>query len=361
MQADNQKEADIRSSRRLAVIDTRFPWKLSGFRYWEAMEIYLQRPDTLFFAAEPFTDEFPAPVYPFSQFEQVAISEGITDVYCVFLNLTLSLLGSCFLPDGTYMPGSNPAWNIRPFLEERKIKLHTTIYPGGGLDPRTKVEFLHIAAQHCTTTFTNIEEILHAIPGSLYHPVVINTDLYSYAPKHQNLPLQLTFCAYNSARKGFPLLVQVFNRLTEDFHLNLVGDWQEHLHLLTNKNYTFYGILSPKRLKLIYVKSHVFLNFSDHDQFAQDGFPTTAAVDAMSTGCVLVTTNPRNDRLVLESGKDYIEVESNGQSVADALFRIKDNFRLAMQIGATGANTIKNRFDSKQIVLSKLSHIFKNK
>ncbi|THG58948.1 glycosyl transferase family 1 [Bacillus sp. HUB-I-004] len=38
-----------KSNRRLAVIDTKFPWKLSGFRYWENYQIYKERPDTLFF------------------------------------------------------------------------------------------------------------------------------------------------------------------------------------------------------------------------------------------------------------------------------------------------------------------------
>lgn len=35
-------------TRRLAIIDTTFPWKQSGFRYWENMEFYNQKPDTLF-------------------------------------------------------------------------------------------------------------------------------------------------------------------------------------------------------------------------------------------------------------------------------------------------------------------------
>lgn len=33
---------------RLAVIDTYFPWKQSGFRYWKNYEISKQKPDTLF-------------------------------------------------------------------------------------------------------------------------------------------------------------------------------------------------------------------------------------------------------------------------------------------------------------------------
>ncbi|QYR24185.1 glycosyltransferase [Paenibacillus sp. sptzw28] len=322
------------------------------------MQIYAQKPDTMFFAVEPFHDGFPAPVHPFSDFKRIAASEGITDVYCVFLNLTLSLLGACFLPDGSCMPGANSSWNIKPLLEERNIKLHVTLYPGGGIVPWTQKEFLHIAAGNCSTVFTNIEEVLQTVPGSLYHPVVINTDLYTYSEKLRSSKIQITFCAYNSVRKGFPLMADALNRLTSEFHLHLIGDWDDHLHLLTNDNYTYYGVMSPESLAAIYAKSHVFLNCSTVDQYALDGFPTTSAVDAMSTGCVLVSTNPRNDRFILERGTDFIEVAPNGQDIADALVWVKENFGEAMRIGINGSNKIKRSFDAKHIVKSKLGCIF---
>jgi glycosyltransferase involved in cell wall biosynthesis len=78
----------------------------------------------------------------------------------------------------------------------------------------------------------------------------------------------------------------------------------------------------------------------------------------MSTGCVLVSTNPTNDRLVLQKGVDYIEVVPEEQSLADALLWIKDNFEEAMQIGINGAATVKDRFDAGKIVRSKLRHMF---
>ncbi|MHA6531894.1 glycosyltransferase [Paenibacillus sp. BAC0078] len=347
------------ANRRLAVIDTRFPWKLSGFRYWENLNILEQRPDTLFFATVPNDDDFPAKVYPFSEFMKVAVSEGITDVYCVFLNLTLSLLGHCFLPDGSYMPGANPNLNIKTFLEERHIRLHATLYPGGGLDPWTQKEFLTFAGQHCSTVFTNINEVIEAIPASIYYPVVINTDLYTFQQKKVEIPIQLTFCAFNAIRKGFPIMADAFNRLPDDFHLNLIGDWEDHLERLTNKNYTFYGLLSPEKLKSVYERTHIFLNCSVPDRFALDGFPTTAAVDAMSTGSVLVTTNPRSDRFILEEGRDYFEVEPGGDALYDRLIWIKNHFEAAMNVGKNGSDKIKSKFNAGQIVKSKLADIFK--
>ena len=157
------------------------------------------------------------------------------------------------------MPGSNPTNNIRTFLNENNINLHTTLYPGGGLEPTTSVEFLNIVAQNCKTVFTNISEVLNVIPKSIYLPILINTDFYSYAPKSIPEPIQITFCANNAERKGFPLLAQTFNQLDEHFHLNIIGDWHNDLHLLTNKNYTFYGLLNPEKIKQVYEKSHIFI------------------------------------------------------------------------------------------------------
>jgi glycosyltransferase involved in cell wall biosynthesis len=348
------------SHRRLAVIDTKFPWKQSGFRYWENVEIYHQRPDTLFFATEPFSDPFPTHVFPISNFPLLAITAGITDLYCVFLNLTLSLLGECFLPNGYFMPGSNPNLNIKPLLDQMNIRLHTTIYPGGGLDPTTPTDFLDIVGRHCTSVFTNIEEVLRLIPNSIYQPVVINTSLYTYEPKIPKFPIEITFCAYQAARKGFPLMAQAFNELDDSFHLHIIGDWQDQLHLLKNKHYTYYGILNPEEIVPIYRKSHVFLNCSTSDSFALDGFPTTAAVDAMSTGCILVSTNPRQDHFLFQENREYLKVDADDyQTIVKALLWIRKNFKEALQIGTNGSNQIKQRMDAKTIVSAKLSHIFR--
>ncbi|TDF95966.1 glycosyltransferase [Paenibacillus piri] len=354
-----QAEVRPRPARRLAVIDTLFPWKISGFRYWENMHIFGQRPDTLFFAIHPHHDHFPAEVFHFSKFKEMVVTEGITDVYCVFINLALSLLDRCCLPDGTWMPGSSPELSIRPIMEEYGLRFHTTLYPGGGLglEPRIQTEFLRLAADNCTTVFTNFEEVLRTIPSSQYHPVAIQTGLYAYAPRLLPGPVQITFCAFNFPRKGFPLLIKAFNMLPEGFHLHIVGDWQDHLHLITNPRYTFHGLLGPESLRSLYADTHVFVNCSAYDQYAMDGFPTTAAVDAMSSGCLLVTTNPTNDRLVLRQGIDYIETEPNEERLADILLWVKEHWEEAAEIAAHGAATIRERFDAEKIVRSKLQHM----
>ncbi|MDR4346528.1 glycosyltransferase family 4 protein [Bacillus anthracis] len=270
----------------------------------------------------------------------------------------MSLLGTGYLPDGTHMPGANPNLNIAAFLKENHIDLHTTVYPGGGLDPYTSVEFLNIVSKHCKTVFSNANEVLNTIPNSIYVPGIINTEFYHYNQKVSTKPIQMIFAAHNAERKGFPLLAQAFNKLDDQFHLHIVGNWENSLHLLTNNNYTFWGMLDLEKLKQLYEQSHVFISCSTKDKFAIDGFPTTAAADAMATGCILVSTNHRNDNRILKPGEDYLKIEADSNSILSNLFWIKMKFEKALEIGKSGAIKMDKYFNYKTNVNFKLSHIF---
>lgn len=155
-------------------------------------------------------------------------------------------------------------------------------------------------------------------------------------------------------------MANVFNQLDDTFHLNIINDWERDLHLLKNKPFTYYGPLPPEELTSVYQQTHVFLYTGTQDQFALDGFTVTAAAVAMSTGCLLISTNPRNDRLTLVAGKDYLEVEAMSYSFVNVLNWIKDNTEAAMKIGETGAITIRKLFDCKEVVKKKINHIFQS-
>jgi hypothetical protein len=79
--------------RRLAYIDSHFPWQRSGFRYADALALHEARPDTVFFSMYELRDPFPAPVLALAQFPRLAPSLGITDVYGVFLGFMAGALG----------------------------------------------------------------------------------------------------------------------------------------------------------------------------------------------------------------------------------------------------------------------------
>lgn len=334
--------------RKLAVVDSIFPWIQSGFRYWENYEIYRHRPDTLFFATNPYTDSFPAEVHPSSQLVDYIYSEKITDIYCVFLSMALNLVGSTSL--GNHL--NYPELNILDVIHERKVKLHTTIYPGGGLSADTPLEKCKLDVYY-TTIFSNIQEVLTQYPRSIYVPGMINTEFYNPLPKPETPPIRLVFSAHQGQRKNFPQMAEAFNQLDDRFHLDIAGDWEDYLHLLTNDHYTFHGLVGPEELRAIYQQAHVFISCSTTDSLAMDGFPTTSAGDAMSTGCLLVSSNPRRDSYVLSSGIDYVEITED-RSLLDILRWIKDHFNEAMSIGAQGTSKIRSYYDSKLVVSKKL-------
>jgi glycosyltransferase involved in cell wall biosynthesis len=346
--------------RRLAVIDSNFPWIQSGFRYWENLEIHRQLPDTLFFATNPYTDvsgqrqptNFPAPVYNFFEFIPMAIEHNITDIYCVFLSMAVSLIGREKLPGGGTVLGASRELNMRPFIEDRKIKMHTTIYPGGGLQTDTPLHGIGLN-KYYSTIFTNVQEVLSAYPRSIYVPGMINADFYSQEPKPDIYPIKLVFAAHSGIRKNFPDLIEAFNQLDDRFHLHIIGDWLPYLRLLKNQNYTYHGLLNPEQMRRVYQESHVFVSCSRSDWTASDGFPTTAAGDAMATGCLLVTTNSRNDRFVLQTGWDYLEITEH-RKLIDVLRWVGDNFQEAMTVSVNGTEKIRTIYNAKTVVNNKL-------
>ncbi|WP_251037995.1 glycosyltransferase [Paenibacillus albidus] len=249
----------MKHKRRLAVIDTKFPWMMSGFRYWENYYIKQEQPDTLYFAVQPHTDPFPAKVHHLSEFENMVVKHGITDVYCVFLNLALSLLGENVMGNEK-VPGSNSLWSIRETIEKYNLQLHTTLYPGGGLDPSTPKEYIERAGRSCKTIFTNINEVSNILSNSIFIPGIINSEFYKMQEKQSQFPIELIFCADNAIRKGFPTLVQAFNQLNDDFYLHIVGNWSKELSTLTNRNFTFHGSLNPLQLRQLYKQCNVVVH-----------------------------------------------------------------------------------------------------
>lgn len=347
----------MKHKRRLAVIDTKFPWMMSGFRYWENYYIKEQKPDTLFFAVQPHTDPFPSKVYYLNEFENIVATHGITDVYCVFLNLALSLLGENTFEKGN-VPGSNSLWSIKEIIEKYSLQLHTTLYPGGGLDPNTPEEHISRLGKSCKTIFTNINEVSSLLPDSLYIPGIINTEFYKMEEKQKNFPIQLIYCADRAARKDFPTLVKAFNKLNNDFHLHIVGNWGNELGSLTNPNFTFHGSLNPLQLRQLYKQCNVFISCSTQDKYALDGFPTTAAAEAMATGCILISTNARKDERIFQAGKDYFEIpEQSPEMLARTLDTLRNNFPYVQDVGYQAASKAQTILDAKTNVKKKLRFI----
>ena len=55
-----------------------------------------------------------------------------------------------------------------------------------------------------------------------------------------------------------------------------------------------------------------------------DGFPTQAAADAMSSGCLLVSANPAGDRRVLQPGATTLECAPDPEGLRQLVLDIAD-------------------------------------
>jgi glycosyltransferase involved in cell wall biosynthesis len=381
-------EANMRN-RLLAIVGERFPWKFSGYRYWENLEFHNIDENILFFAVHKMNDYFPAEVHPLEDI----IQYPITDIYCVFLNHTLGLLD---------YPGELPGkrtYGLLKFIRNNNIAIHTTIYPGGGFEENTMdqaITGLKYLKQHpnVKTVFANPSEITKVIPKA-YSMVNANTntDFYKFIPRNKSKKLHILFAATCREEKGFKYMAKALNALDPaKYHLHIVGmgNWQSKLKWIKHGNYTFHGALKLHKLRKVYSLCHIVINpsyrgtLSTHDLFLinlgrlipllrgranrilptheryiiLDGFPTVMCQDAMSTGCCLISTNPRPDYLALKPGEDYLEIgEKSSEEIVNSVQYLYDNQDKMLLIAKNGHQKMLECFDTKKIVRFKYNII----
>lgn len=358
----------------LAVVDTDFPLLVSGFRYWESLEFHKIDKEIKFFSDHKTGDPFPAQVYSLKELRDYPI----TDIYCVFLNHTLGLLD---------YPGKIPGkrlYGLSKYIMDHNISIHATIYPGGGYEEShlpQAVKALQFLNNHpnVKTVFTNLDSVKSIIPRAYRVGSLSNTDLYRYVPRKKSEKLQIVFAANHREEKGFSYLVDAFNTLDPTkYHLHVVGDWKKDLGKIKNNNYNYYGTLKPDQLKDVYYQSQIFVNPTYDADFSLkrrvidiiiselhhpkmrlpaprfitvDGFPTAAAVDAMSSGCCLISTNSRKDHFILSEGTDYVEIKQKSpEDLAIAIEWLRLNQDKMLEIAKNGQEKILKYCDIEKVV-----------
>jgi glycosyltransferase involved in cell wall biosynthesis len=85
-----------------------------------------------------------------------------------------------------------------------------------------------------------------------------------------------------------------------------------------------------------------------------DGFPTQAAADAMSSGCLLVSANPLGDHRVFEPGVHYIECQADTEALRDVLRGLARDRQTMRRIAETGSARVRERMDVRLGVAAKL-------
>jgi glycosyltransferase involved in cell wall biosynthesis len=354
--------------RRVAYLDSTFPWQRSGFRYHEAQALHELQPDAMFFSMWDLTDPFPAPVHPLADFPRLARRGGVTDVYAVFSLFLESLVG--MRPAGTVEPHPMDALDISAFTADAGIKVHGTIFPGGGLT--TTPEGI-AAAQELTrrldTTFSYVKEVLENVEGVTYiQQALTETRFYERTTGRwdRTSPLVCMFAADPTPRKGLDVALAAFAGLDPSrFHLHVVGPHEHRAAEFPAELMTFHGYLPPERLRELHRETHAFLSPVSAEppgppgsfQGVTDGFPTQAASDAMSGGVLLVSANPADDHRVFTAGEHYIELPAEAGAFRQALLELADDTGRARRIAEAGSDRQREQMDVRRGVAQKLEAI----
>jgi GalNAc-alpha-(1->4)-GalNAc-alpha-(1->3)-diNAcBac-PP-undecaprenol alpha-1,4-N-acetyl-D-galactosaminyltransferase len=146
-------------------------------------------------------------------------------------------------------------------------------------------------------TFNNNVHKIYNITGSPYEEN--NSSLIN---EKNN---EISFVGRLSKEKNVDHIIDIFSRLNSDYKLNIIGDGELRNELenkvksLNLNNVTFYGVLKPKKVNDILLKSKILLLTS-----STEGLPNVL-VEGMMTGNVLVSYN-------CKYGPDEIINENNG-------------------------------------------------
>jgi glycosyltransferase involved in cell wall biosynthesis len=337
--------------RRLAYIDSHFPWQRSGFRYADALALHQARPDTVFFSMYEMTDPFPAPVLSLADFPRQAPSLGITDVYGVFLSFMAGVLG--LRRDGSRAPEAIEGLDLSGVLRREGIRAHAALYPGGGFvatEPGfAEAQRLVDAADQ---VFSWIPVVLENVPGvTAIDPALIDTAFYALS-RHDfgERPLELLFVADAKPRKGLDVALAAIVELAhEPVHLHVVGPHDPDRFGPIDSRVTFHGWLEREQLSALHRRCHVFLSpvsaerpeDRTGDGGVTDGFPTAAAAEAVSSGLLLLTANPDRDHRHLVPGRDHVELAPTASAFADAVRSVLADPAAAEAIAESGAGTVR--------------------
>ena len=293
---------------------------------------------------------------PLEAFPAVAAELGITDVYSVFLDFAVGLLGLQGHPGTDKCAGIAPGIAITPELWNLGIRFHTTLYPGGGLVADIDPELLRAVATRADTVFTNATEVASAVPDAVRIAGSIANEFYAFRgrPRRDGQPFRIVFAADDRPRKGLDTALAAFQLLDARFVLDIAGPNERYLEGVPRDRITLHGFLAPEKLRELYWSADVFISpvrpegpdGPPEELGLIDGFPTTTASEALASGCALISSNPRDDHWVLAAGEHYLEIPVQDHvALAGALDQLERDRGLRDRLAEQGASRVREMMD----------------
>ena len=323
--------------RRLAYVDSHFPWQRSGFRYADALALHEARPDTVFFSLHETRDPFPAPVLPLAQFPRLAPSLGITDLYGVSPRFMAGALG---LRDGLDLSG---------VLQREGIRTHVGLYPGEGFVVTEARRLVEAADQAFSWMPAALERLSGVTP---IDPGVIDTAFYAQRPSATSPPGRSSCCFVADAEPHTGLaeaLAAVEELAGEPVHLHVVGP-HDGRRPPTGRRST-----AGSTARGCASCTAVATSSSRDPATSGDGFPTAPAAEAVASGLLLLASNPESDHRHLRPGVDHIEVPATAGAYADAVRAVLADPGAAAAMAESGAHRVRERFDVRAGVAARLA------
>jgi glycosyltransferase involved in cell wall biosynthesis len=186
-------------------------------------------------------------------------------------------------------------------------------------------------------------------------PAIIDTTYYAATPRSfAARPLHLLFVADAVPRKGLRVALAALHELADEpVHLHVVGPHDPQNWTSTTSLVTFHGWLQREQLRDLHRRCHVFVSPVGRDRvndgsgngMVTDGFPTAAAGEAASSGCLLISANPDADHRALRAGIDYIEVPATSIAFAEAVRSVLADPPAAAKVASSGSQRVRQRLD----------------
>jgi glycosyltransferase involved in cell wall biosynthesis len=146
-------------------------------------------------------------------------------------------------------------------------------------------------------------------------------------------------------------------------HVHVLGPHERFAGSVAPERATFHGVLAPEQLRGLYWATDAFVapvrpegpDGAPGEVGLVDGFPTTAACEALAAGCALIHSNPRGDHRVLEPDVHYLEIPGRDPAaLATAVRRLAADRALRDELALNGATRVREAMDVDAVVAAKL-------